>query len=307
MGKLWLWLLALTGLFGPSAAQEKVTATIQAHPPAPTEYHQLMLSCEVSGDPGPLQFLWEKQGSQVPLQKGPDNILLIPSFNKTHCGTYICTATGSEGSVVATYNLWMNDLVNKVFVFPQETKGSYVLVKARPDQPLQNFTVCLRSYTDLTRPYSLFSYATKAQDNDILLIKSRPGEYWLYVGGKFVSFHVPMGSPMGSEHICASWESTTGIVSFWFNGKPWPRKGMQKGYIVSHEAVIVLGQDQDSYGGGFETGQSFVGEISDVYMWDLGLSGREVKSAMYNSPIQAPIFGWRNLPYEIKGEVYLKP
>ncbi|XP_067169667.1 mucosal pentraxin-like [Apteryx mantelli] len=307
MGKLWLWLIALMGLFGPSAPQEKVTARIQAHPPAPTKYHQLMLSCEVSGDPSPQQFLWEKQGSKVPLQKGPDNILLIPSFNKTHCGTYICTATGSKGSVVATYDLWINDLFNKVFVFPQETNDSYVLVKATPEQPLQNFTVCLRSYTDLTRPYSLFSYATKAQDNDIVLIKFRPEEYRLYVGGKFVSFRVPKGAPMGSEHACASWESTTGIVGFWFNGKPWPRKGVQKGYTVSHEAVIVLGQEHDSYEGGFDIRQSFVGEISDVYMWDLGLSTREVISAMYNSPVEAPIFGWRNLPYKIEGEVYLKP
>nr|XP_009671331.1 PREDICTED: serum amyloid P-component-like [Struthio camelus australis] len=306
MGKLWLWLIALTGLFGPSAPQEKVTARIQAHPPAPTEHHQLMLSCEVSGDPGPQQFLWEKEGSQVPLQKGPDNILIIPSFNKTHCGTYICTATGSQGSVVATYDLWIDDLFNKVFVFPQETNDSYVLIKAMPEQPLQNFTVCLRSYTDLTRSYSLFSYATKAQDNDIVLIKPRPREYQLYVGGKFVSFRVPEDS-MESEHICTSWESTTGIVGFWFNGKRWPYKGLQKGYLVSHKAVIVLGQEQNSYGGLFDAKQSFVGEISEVYMWDVGLTTRQVISAMRNWPMEAPIFGWRNLPYKIEGEVYLKP
>ncbi|NXX63998.1 MPTX protein, partial [Scopus umbretta] len=99
------------------------------------------------------------------------------------------------------------------------------------EQPLQNFTVCLRSYTDLTRPYSLFSYATKAQDNEILLFKPKPGEYRLYVGGKFVTFHVPEGH-RDWEHVCASWESTTGIAGFWFNGKPWPRKGLQKGYTV---------------------------------------------------------------------------
>ncbi|NXE56910.1 SAMP protein, partial [Casuarius casuarius] len=198
------------------------------------------------------------------------------------------------------------DLINSVFVFPQETKDSYVLVKATPEQPLQNFTVCLRSYTDLTRPYSLFSYATKAQDNDILLSKPKPSEYRLYVGGKSVSFRVPKGSSMGSEHICASWESTTGIVGFWFNGVPWPRKGLQKGYAVSHKAVILLGQKQGSFEGGFDK-RSFTGEISDVYMWDLGISTREVASIMYNSPEEAPIFGWRNLPYKIEGEVYLKP
>ncbi|NXJ99768.1 MPTX protein, partial [Corythaixoides concolor] len=171
------------------------------------------------------------------------------------------------------------DLEYQVFVFPQETKASHVLVRAKPEKPLQNFTVCLRSYTDLTRPHSLFSYATKAQDNEILLFKPKPGEYRFYVGGRYVSFSIP-NSIAESEHVCAGWESTTGIVGFWFNGKPWPRKGLQRGYTVGAEAAIVLGQEQDTFGGGFDAQQSFVGEISDVYMWDTGLTNSEVKAAM---------------------------
>ncbi|NXG71138.1 SAMP protein, partial [Baryphthengus martii] len=197
------------------------------------------------------------------------------------------------------------DLVHRVFVFPQTTDNSYVLVKAKPEEPLQNFTVCLRSYTDLGRPYSLFSYATKGQDNEILLFKPKPSEYRFYVGGKFVSFVVPLGIAE-SEHVCASWESATGIVGFWFNGKPWPRKGLQKGYVVGAEAAIVLGQQQNTFRGSFDAQQSFVGEISSVYMWDSGISTSEVQEAMYNSPYATPIFGWRNFPYEAVGEVYLK-
>ncbi|XP_052652428.1 mucosal pentraxin-like isoform X2 [Harpia harpyja] len=294
MGQLWVCLLTLTALFDLAAPKEKVTAQIQAHPPAPTLYHQLMLSCKVTGDASPQEFLWEKEGNHDPLQKGPDNILLFPSFNKTHLGTYVCTATGSLGTAVATYNLWID-----------ETKDSHGLVRAKPEQPLQNFTVCLWSYTDLTRPYSLFSYATKAQDNEILLLKPKPGEYRLYVGGNFVSFGVPKSIAV-SEHVCASWESTTGIVGFWFNGKPWPRKGLQKDYTVGAEAAIVLGQEQDAFGGGFDAQQSFVGEMSVVYMWDTGISTSGVMEAMNNRPDKAPIFGWRNFPYQIVGEVYLK-
>ncbi|NXS51398.1 MPTX protein, partial [Brachypteracias leptosomus] len=199
------------------------------------------------------------------------------------------------------------DLRDRVFVFPQETQDSYVLVMAKPEQPLQNFTVCLRSYTDLTRPYSLFSYATKAQDNEILLLKPKPGKYQFYVGGKSVSFRVPTGIAE-SEHVCAGWESTTGIVGFWFNGKPWPRKGLQKGYTVGAEAVIVLGQNTTSStpGGGFDTPKSFVGEMSSVYMWDTGILTEHVREAMKDRVFEAPIFGWRNLPYQVVGEVYLK-
>nr|XP_038023982.1 serum amyloid P-component-like [Anas platyrhynchos] len=199
----------------------------------------------------------------------------------------------------------LEDLVNQVFVFPWETKDSYVVLRAKLEQPLLNFTVCLRSYTDLTRPHSLFSYATETQDDEILLFKPKPTEYRFHVGGKSVTFRVPE-SFLGSEHVCASWESPTGIVRFWLNGKPWPRKGLQKDYVVGAEAVILLGQEQDAFGGGFKARHSFVGEISDVYMWDRELTTGEVGAAMYNSPLPAPIFGWRNLPYKIHGKVYLK-
>ncbi|XP_063276531.1 mucosal pentraxin-like isoform X2 [Prinia subflava] len=265
-----------------------------------------MLTCEVTGDPGPQEFLWEKKESPVPLQKGPDSVLLFPSFNDTHLGTYTCTATSLQGRAVATYTLWINDLGRSVFVFPQESKTAHVQVTARLEQPLNNFTVCLRSFTDLTRPYSLFSYATQKQSNEILLFKPKPGQYELAVGDKFLFFQVPTNIAE-SEHVCVSWESSTGIVGFWFNGKPWPRKGLQKGYTVGVPASILLGQDQDTFGGGFDAQQSFVGEISSVYMWDTGISTGEVRSAMYDDPTQTPVFGWRNFPYKVVGEVYLKP
>uniref|UniRef100_A0A8C3C3V4 Ig-like domain-containing protein n=1 Tax=Cairina moschata TaxID=8855 RepID=A0A8C3C3V4_CAIMO len=169
MGTPRLCLLVLAGLFRLAALEDKMTAWIQPYPPAPTMYHQLMLSCEVTGDASVKEFLWEKKGSREPLQKGQSNVLIISSFTESHLGTYTCTATGPLGTAVATYDLWINDLVNQVFVFPRETKDSYVVLRVKPEQPLLNFTVCLRSYTDLTRPHSLFSYATKAQDNEILL------------------------------------------------------------------------------------------------------------------------------------------
>ncbi|NXU20693.1 MPTX protein, partial [Pardalotus punctatus] len=198
------------------------------------------------------------------------------------------------------------DLQSSVFVFPQESPTAHVQVTARLEQPLSNFTVCLRSYTDLTRPHSLFSYATKKQSNEILLFKPKPDQYEFHVGGKLLVFRVPQRLEE-SEHVCASWESATGIVGFWFNGKPWPRKGLQKGYTVGVPASILLGQDQDSFGGSFDARQSFVGEISSVYMWDTGISASGVTMAMYDSPEQTPVFGWRNFPYKIVGEVYLKP
>ncbi|XP_041261481.1 mucosal pentraxin-like [Onychostruthus taczanowskii] len=191
-------------------------------------------------------------------------------------------------------------------VFPQESECAHVQVTAKLKKPLANFALCLKSYTHLTRPSSLFSYATETQSNEILLFKPKPGQYDFNVGNQFLSFTVP--EVLGEvEHVCVSWESSTGIVSFWLNGKRWPRKGLQKGYTVGGPASIVLGQEQDSFGGGFDAKQSFLGEISSVYMWDTGISTLEAVWAMYDTPGETPVFGWKNFPCKIVGEVHLNP
>ncbi|NWX92903.1 CADM3 protein, partial [Nothoprocta pentlandii] len=53
----------------------------------------------------PQEFLWEKEGSDTPLQLSSDSVLFFPFLNKSDSGTYVCTATSSMGSVVAKYNL----------------------------------------------------------------------------------------------------------------------------------------------------------------------------------------------------------
>lgn len=198
------------------------------------------------------------------------------------------------------------DLYRKVFVFRKDPSDAYVVLRARLEQPLHNFTVCLRSYTDLSRPHSLFSYATKAHDNEILLFKPKPEEYRFYVGDKFVTFRVPE-SRRDWEHVCASWESATGIAEFWLNGKPWPRKGLQRGYTVGATAAILLGQEQDSFGGGFDLYNSFSGELTDVYLWDTGLSPDKMRAAFLSLRLPPALLAWSSLSYEVKGDVVVKP
>ncbi|TFJ97553.1 mitochondrial carrier-like protein 2 [Platysternon megacephalum] len=215
----------------------------------------------------------------------------------------------SAGNRVIKEEGKQTDLHGKVFVFPKASATAHVILKPRLEQPLRNVSVCLRFGCDLTRAYSLFSYATKDKDNDFLLFKPKPGELRLYVGGEPVTFKVPerTGTSTGWEHVCASWESATGIAELWVNGSPLPRKGLQKGYSVSDQGVLVLGQEQDNPGGGFDMNQSFVGEITDVYMWETLLSPDEVSLAMSNGVLPHLILDWRTLSYETKHYVVIKP
>ncbi|KAK5608442.1 hypothetical protein CRENBAI_025371 [Crenichthys baileyi] len=72
--------------------------------------------------------------------------------------------------------------------------------------------------------------------------------------------------------ICATWDSTSGVVQLWLDGEPSNRKFASSGSNINGPIIVALGQDQDTHGGGFDAKQSFVGMMSDVHMWDYKLS-----------------------------------
>ena len=199
------------------------------------------------------------------------------------------------------------DLKGKVFVFPRESSIDHVTLITKLEKPLKNLTLCLRAYSDLSRAYSLFSYNIQGKDNELLVFKNRIGEYSLYIGKTKVTFRATEEFP-SPVHICTSWESSTGIAEFWVNGKPLVKRGLKQGYAVGAHPKIVLGQEQDSYGGGFDKNQSFMGEIGDLYMWDSVLSPEEILFVYQGSSSISPtILDWQALKYETKGYVIVKP
>ncbi|XP_061461773.1 C-reactive protein-like [Rhineura floridana] len=201
------------------------------------------------------------------------------------------------------------DLDTKAFIFPVSSNTAAVFLNASLQRPLTDVTVCLGIYTLLDRGHSLFSYVTKMKDNELLLFKPKANQYSLYVGGTSVTFSIPekQTSRPKWEHICMSWESSTGLVELWLDGQPFPRMGMKKGYSISPEASIVLGQEQDSFRGGFDIKQSFIGELMDVYMWDRVLSPDEVDLVHKGGTLSDYLINWRSLCYEIQGYVVIKP
>ena len=46
--------------------------------------------------------------------------------------------------------------------------------------------------------------------------------------------------------------------------------------MISSGGIVILGQDQDKYGGGFEISQSFNGKMFGVNMWDYEMSEDEI-------------------------------
>ncbi|XP_063295137.1 C-reactive protein-like [Pelobates fuscus] len=196
------------------------------------------------------------------------------------------------------------DLGDKVFLFPRQDDHSHATLIPEQPRPLRSFTVCLRSFTELTE-YSLFSLATAIEDNALLIYPLSENTVSVYVGNEAISFKVDEGLHEW-KHTCVSWNSDTGVIQLWVNGKLYPRKVCNRGYSFPASTRIILGQEQDSFGGKFDKCQSFAGEISDVHMWDCVLSSENIQKVLLKE-MNGNVLNWRSLKFQSKGNVLIEP
>ncbi|XP_026545517.1 C-reactive protein-like [Notechis scutatus] len=199
------------------------------------------------------------------------------------------------------------NLQDQVFLFPKRSTGSYVLLKPSQNREMERFTVCLSFYSDLPNPhFGLFSASSRAHDNEILIFKLADG-YEVSLRNQPVVFKVPKEKTNQAwEDVCMAWDSATGILQLWLNRVPLPRKVVAKGYRIQGDLVILLGQDQDSYGGSLDLNQAFEGELGNVYLWETVLSADQMKGFQRQED-STPLLDWLDLSYEIKGEVMVVP
>ena len=53
--------------------------------------------------------------------------------------------------------------------------------------------------------------------------------------------------------------------------------GLKRGHVIKSGGSIMLGQEQDSLGGGFDINQSFIGMLANVNVWDHVLSVAQIE------------------------------
>ncbi|XP_051892477.1 C-reactive protein-like isoform X2 [Pristis pectinata] len=166
-------------------------------------------------------------------------------------------------------------LEGKSVIFPTATANSYVRLYSSPFSSLTAFTICFWAASEAARDYSLFSYATSRSYNELLIWQTSSGGVSLYLNYFVVEFSLPKMDAL-LRHICITWESSGGSATAWVNGQRSLQKFGGKGRVVKGSGQFIIGQEQDSVGGGFSKSQSFVGEMSDVNMWDYVLTPGEI-------------------------------
>ncbi|XP_042551824.1 sushi, von Willebrand factor type A, EGF and pentraxin domain-containing protein 1 [Dipodomys spectabilis] len=121
------------------------------------------------------------------------------------------------------------------------------------------------------------SYAIEDDNANTFLLTDYNG-WVLYVNGKERITNCPPVNDGSWHHIAVTWTSSGGAWKVYIDGKLSDSgSGLSVGTAIPGGGALVLGQEQDKKGEGFNPAESFVGSISQLNLWDYVLSPQQVK------------------------------
>ncbi|XP_019623047.1 PREDICTED: uncharacterized protein LOC109469107 [Branchiostoma belcheri] len=191
---------------------------------------------------------------------------------------------------------------------PPLSADNYASMRLKGNDTLDEFTLCFRLRTDAGVSGTIISYATSEQSNEILLYAiNQQTTHHLFINSRYAT-KLDLGVLDGEwHHVCITWTSGRGLWNIYVDGQV-KENGtrMVVGHRVPTNGIMVLGQDQDSLGGGFQKFQAYTGDLSGVNMWSKVLSPAEVNDVMAGCQ-QGDVIGWRLDEWQVGGAVQSSP
>ena len=89
------------------------------------------------------------------------------------------------------------------------------------------------------------------------------------------------------QHLCLTWENTQGVTKLYKDGQFTEQvtNDATKNYVLKAGGFLVLGQEQDSFGGGFDVKQTLHGQLASLNMWDKVLSESDIAAQYTNCSV----------------------
>ncbi|XP_048408518.1 pentraxin-4 [Stegostoma tigrinum] len=171
--------------------------------------------------------------------------------------------------------------VNSMMYFPNSSIENYATFGKDFSTGLFEITICSWLKTKANYLGTMLSYATEDNDNKLVLHGRNTG--------KQTTIHFVIGDPSFRElpvrplldgrwhHVCIIWSS--------FEGKYWyyidrrlaaTGSKFRKGYEIPAGGTLIIGQEQDNMGGGFDDNESFIGTLAGFTIWNRALSPGEI-------------------------------
>ena len=132
--------------------------------------------------------------------------------------------------------------------------------------------------SDTTNTGTPISCSDGTQHNEIILFNYK--SFSLYIEGSCVSTGISANDGRW-HHIAWTWRSSDGATKLFKDGIQ-VYSGTLRAGGAPNPANLIVGQEQDSYGGGFQAGQAFLGVIDEIRIWDDVRTQTEIQDNMYS-------------------------
>ncbi|XP_034547013.1 adhesion G-protein coupled receptor D2 [Notolabrus celidotus] len=181
--------------------------------------------------------------------------------------------------------------------FPKDSREGFVRVNMS-FPALSSVTVCVRVQwsPDWNEVSTIFSYAAPVFTNEFQLRGQVDVQgrilLALIIHGKHLPYKASFPNDGAWHHICVMWRRSSGHWAIYVDGE---RKDTGSDKDTSRdiygEGILILGQDQDSFGGNFT--EPFFGNMTDLNVWNTTLETRHVLALNACSTItQEVLFSW---------------
>ncbi|XP_076746619.1 adhesion G protein-coupled receptor D2-like [Maylandia zebra] len=181
--------------------------------------------------------------------------------------------------------------------FPKESRDGFAHVnKSFP--ALSSVSVCVRVQWDpwWSEVSTIFSYAAPVFTNEFQLRGQADMQgrilLALIIHGKHLPYKASFPNDGAWHQICVTWQQSGGHWATYVDGD---RKDTGSDTDTSRDiygdGILILGQDQDSFGGNFT--EPFFGNITDLNVWNMSLESHHVRLLNECSPVtQDLLFSW---------------
>ncbi|KAM9597763.1 neuronal pentraxin-1 [Trichechus inunguis] len=160
--------------------------------------------------------------------------------------------------------------------FPLRTNYMYAKVKKSLPE-MYAFTVCMWLKSSAAPGVGTpFSYAVPGQANELVLIEWGNNPMEILINDKVAKLPFVINDGKW-HHICVTWTTRDGVWEAYQDGtQGGSGENLAPYHPIKPQGVLVLGQEQDTLGGGFDATQAFVGELAHFNIWDRKLTPGEV-------------------------------
>ncbi|EPY78353.1 pentraxin-related protein PTX3 precursor [Camelus ferus] len=190
------------------------------------------------------------------------------------------------------------DRCETAILFPMRSKKIFASVHPATPMKLDAFSACIWvKATDVLNKTILFSYGTKRNPYEIQLYLTYQSIV-LVVGGEENRLVADTVISLGTwTHLCSTWNSEKGRMSFWVNGELVATTvNMATGHVVPEGGILQIGQEKNGccVGGGFDETLAFSGRLTGFNIWNHVLSNEEIRKTggEESCHIRGNVVGW---------------